>query len=137
MEILGPYKYNHFVYLTYDTAAHKILCLKTSISNYSDLVFHKYTFGKKCVLYAIENDSSLGSWTDELLLTVLSASDLKQIASECVYYKSHIVGAPPEMECIEYKKDFEFSGNRLHLKGTDFDYHAWKYVPYEKEYRLF
>ena len=131
----GGSKYKKFVYLTYDTAKKEILALRTRESSYSDLLFHVYEHGGKKVLYYMENHSSFGMGCMDINLAVLTPLGLEEICSECVYFSQDFYSEG--VDDIEYQKDFEFSLDKLRLTGTDFDYDAWKYVPYEKEYRLF
>jgi len=133
--VLDPFKVQHHLILIYDMSKKEISEMNYMYVLYTPILFHKYEYKGKTLLYAIGNNSSFGMATTELYFLAFSTKNLRLLFSECVLFSQEFYSN--EIEDIEFEKDFVFNGDKIEITGKDFDFDNMKYVDYSKTYMLY
>jgi len=133
--VLDPFKVQHHLLLIYDMSKKEISETNYTYALYTPILFHKYEYKGKGILYAIGNNSSFGMATTDLYFLAISTRNLKLLFSECVLFSQEFYSN--EIEDIEFEKDFVFNGDKIEITGKDFDFDKQDYVDYNKTYTLY
>lgn len=133
--VLDPLKVQHHLLLIYDMSKKEISEMNYMYVLYTPILFHKYEYKGKTLLYAIGNNSSFGMATTELYFLAFSTKNLRLLFSECVLFSQEFYSN--EIEDIEFEKDFVFNEDKIEITGKDFDFDNMKYVDYSKTYMLY
>lgn len=134
-ETFGHSKVKRHLLLIYNTAKKEISEMNYMYVLYTPILFHKYEYKGKTLLYAIGNNSSFGMATTELYFLAFSTKNLRLLFSECVLFSQEFYSN--EIEDIEFEKDFVFNEDKIEITGKDFDFDNMKYVDYSKTYMLY
>ncbi|MBP5575568.1 MAG: hypothetical protein J6X67_02225 [Treponema sp.] len=133
--VLDPFKVQHHLLLIYDMSKKEISETNYISVNYTPILFHKYDYKGKSLLYGIGNNSSSGMATTDIYLLALSTKNFELIFSECILFSQSFYSKG--MEDIKFEKDFVFNGDKIEITGKDFDFDNMKYVDYSKTYMLY
>ncbi len=133
--VLDPFKVQHHLLLIYDMSKKEISEMNYMYVLYTPILFHKYEYKGKGILYAIGNNSSFGMATTELYFLAFSTKNLRLLFSECVLFSQEFYSN--EIEDIEFEKDFVFNEDKIEITGKNFDFDNMKYVDYSKTYMLY
>lgn len=133
--VLDPLKVQHHLLLIYDMSKKEISEMNYMYVLYTPILFHKYEYKGKGILYAIGNNSSFGMATTDLYFLAFSTKNLRLLFSECVLFSQEFYSN--EIEDIEFEKDFVFNEDKIEITGKDFDFDNMKYVDYSKTYMLY
>ena len=133
--VLDPLKIQHHLILIYDMSKKEISETNYISVNYTPILFHKYDYKGKSLLYGIGNNSSSGMATTDIYLLALSTKNFELIFSECILFSQSFYSKG--MEDIKFEKDFVFNGDKIQITGKDFDFDNMKYVDYSKTYMLY
>ncbi len=133
--VLDPFKVQHHLILIYDMSKKEISEMNYMYVLYTPILFHKYEYKGKTLLYAIGNNSSFGMATTELYFLAFSTKNLRLLFSECVLFSQEFYSN--EIEDIEFEKDFVFNGDKIEITGKDFDFKKQDYVDYNKTYTIY
>ena len=133
--VLDPLKIQHHLILIYDMSKKEISEMNYMYVLYTPILFHKYEYKGKTLLYAIGNNSSFGMATTELYFLAFSTKNLRLLFSECVLFSQEFYSN--EIEDIEFEKDFVFNGDKIEITGKDFDFKKQDYVDYNKTYTIY
>ena len=133
--VLDPFKIQHHLILIYDMSKKEISEMNYISVNYTPILFHKYDYKGKTLLYAIGNNSSFGMATTELYFLAFSTKNLRLLFSECVLFSQEFYSN--EIEDIEFEKDFVFNEDKIEITGKDFDFNKQDYVDYNKTYTIY
>ncbi|MBP5746952.1 MAG: hypothetical protein J6W63_01145, partial [Treponema sp.] len=133
--VLDPFKIQHHLILIYDMSKKEISEMNYISVNYTPILFHKYDYKGKSLLYGIGNNSSSGMATTDIYLLALSTKNFELIFSECILFSQSFYSEG--MEDIKFEKDFVFNGDKIEITGKDFDFDNMKYVDYSKTYMLY
>ena len=133
--VLDPFKVQHHLLLIYDMSKKEISETNYISVNYTPILFHKYDYKGKSLLYGIGNNSSSGMATTDIYLLALSTKNFELIFSECILFSQSFYSEG--MEDIKFEKDFVFNGDKIEITGKDFDFDNMKYVDYSKTYMLY
>ena len=133
--VLDPFKVQHHLLLIYDMSKKEISEMNYISVNYTPILFHKYDYKGKSLLYGIGNNSSSGMATTDIYLLALSTKNFELIFSECILFSQGFYSKG--MEDIKFEKDFVFNGDKIEITGKDFDFDNMKYVDYSKTYMLY
>ena len=131
----GHPKVKRHLLLIYNTAKKEISETNYISVNYTPILFHKYDYKGKSLLYGIGNNSSSGMATTDIYLLALSTKNFELIFSECILFSQSFYSKG--MEDIKFEKDFVFNGDKIEITGKDFDFDNMKYVDYSKTYMLY
>lgn len=133
--VLDPLKVQHHLLLIYDMSKKEISETNYTYALYTPILFHKYEYKGKGILYAIGNNSSFGMATTDLYFLAISTRNLKLLFSECVLFSQEFYSN--EIEDIEFEKDFVFNEDKIEITGKDFDFNKQDYVDYNKTYTIY
>ncbi|MBR4384949.1 MAG: hypothetical protein IKP51_00335 [Treponema sp.] len=133
--VLDPFKVQHHLLLIYDMSKKEISEMNYMYVLYTPILFHKYEYKGKTLLYAIGNNSSFGMATTELYFLAFSTKNLRLLFSECVLFSQEFYSN--EIEDIEFEKDFVFNEDKIEITGKNFDFKKQDYVDYNKTYTLY
>ena len=133
--VLDPLKVQHHLLLIYDMSKKEISEMNYISVNYTPILFHKYDYKGKSLLYGIGNNSSSGMAITDIYLLALSTKNFELIFSECILFSQGFYSEG--MEDIKFEKDFVFNGDKIEITGKDFDFDNMKYVDYSKTYMLY
>lgn len=133
--VLDPFKVQHHLILIYDMSKKEISEMNYMYVLYTPILFHKYEYKGKTLLYAIGNNSSFGMATTELYFLAFSTKNLRLLFSECVLFSQEFYSN--EIEDIEFEKDFVFNEDKIEITGKNFDFKKQDYVDYNKTYTLY
>lgn len=133
--VLDPFKVQHHLLLIYDMSKKEISETNYTYALYTPILFHKYEYKGKGILYAIGNNSSFGMATTDLYFLAISTRNLKLLFSECVLFSQEFYSN--EIEDIEFEKDFVFNEDKIEITGKDFDFKKQDYVDYNKTYTIY
>ncbi|WP_191015069.1 hypothetical protein [Treponema zioleckii] len=131
-EVLGRDLLQHHIFFLCDEKSNEILAINYICTNYTPILFHRYEYGGKSILYGIGNNSSSGMATTDLYFVAVSAENLELLFSERVKFSQAFFSN--EVDDIAFERDFSFSKNSVVIKGKDFDFNNRKLVDYEKTY---
>lgn len=134
-ETFGHSKVKRHLLLIYNTAKKEISEMNYISVNYTPILFHKYDYKGKSLLYGIGNNSSSGMAITDIYLLALSTKNFELIFSECILFSQSFYSKG--MEDIKFEKDFVFNGDKIEITGKDFDFDNMKYVDYSKTYMLY
>lgn len=134
-ETFGHSKVKRHLLLIYNTAKKEISKTNYISVNYTPILFHKYDYKGKSLLYGIGNNSSSGMAITDIYLLALSTKNFELIFSECILFSQGFYSEG--MEDIKFEKDFVFNGDKIEITGKDFDFDNMKYVDYSKTYMLY
>ncbi len=133
--VLDPFKIQHHLLLIYDMSKKEISEMNYISVNYTPILFHKYDYKGKSLLYGIGNNSSSGMAITDIYLLALSTKNFELIFSECILFSQGFYSEG--MEDIKFEKDFVFNGDKIEITGKDFDFNKQDYVDYNKTYTLY
>lgn len=133
--VLDPFKVQHHLLLIYDMSKKEISEMNYMYVLYTPILFHKYEYKGKTLLYAIGNNSSFGMATTELYFLAFSTKNLRLLFSECVLFSQEFYSN--EIEDIEFEKDFVFNEDKIEITGKNFDFKKQDYVDYNKTYTIY
>lgn len=133
--VLDPFKVQHHLLLIYDMSKKEISEMNYMYVLYTPILFHRYEYKGKTLLYAIGNNSSFGMATTELYFLAFSTKNLRLLFSECVLFSQEFYSN--EIEDIEFEKDFVFNEDKIEITGKDFDFKKQDYVDYNKTYTIY
>jgi len=134
-EALGHDKIKHHVILIYSINKKEISEINYTYTKYTPILFHKYEYNGKSLLYGIGNNSSSGMATTDIYLLALSTKNLELLFSECVLFSQSFYSH--EIEDIEFEKDFVFNKDKIEITGKDFDFNKNEYVDYNRIYNIY
>lgn len=134
-ETLGRFLIKHHVIFIYDKNKKEITDINYLYVQYTPMLFHKYEYNGKCVLYGIGNNSSFGMVTTDMYLLVFSTDNLALKFSDCILFSQEFYSK--DIDDIEFEKDFIFNNEKIEIKGKEFDFNKNKYIDYYKVYNLF
>lgn len=123
-----------FIFLTYNKKSKEIENIQFANSNYTPIVFHKYSYNNKSILYAIANNSSSGTAVTDYYLITISPDKLDLYFSECILFSARFFSKG--VEDISFNKDFIFENDTIHIYGKDYNFDKQKYLDYDKTYKL-
>ena len=133
--VLDPFKVQHHLLLIYDMSKKEISEMNYMYVLYTPILFHKYEYKGKSLLYGIGNNSSSGMAITDIYLLALSTKNLRLLFSECVLFSQEFYSN--EIEDIEFEKDFVFNEDKIEITGKDFDFKKQDYVDYNKTYTIY
>lgn len=134
-ETLGHDKIKHHVILLYNINKKEITEINYMFVQYTPILFHKYEYNGKNILYGIGNNSSSGMAITDIYFLAILTKNLELLFSECILFSQSFYSN--EIEDIEFEKDFVFNEDKIEITGKDFDFKKQKYVDYTKIYKLF
>lgn len=134
-QILGRFLIQHHVFFKYDISKKEITEIQYIYTQYSPILFHKYEYNNKSILYGIGNNSSFGMARTDIYILAFSVDSLDLLFSDCILYSQSFYSK--EVEDINFEKDFTFNKDTLEITGQDFDFNEGKYIDYKKVYKLF
>ena len=134
-ETFGHSKVKRHLLLIYNTAKKEISETNYISVNYTPILFHKYDYKGKSLLYGIGNNSSSGMAITDIYLLALSTKNFELIFSEWILFSQGFYSEG--MEDIKFEKDFVFNEDKIEITGKDFDFDNMKYVDYSKTYMLY
>ena len=134
IKMLDRLLYQHQVFFIYDSRKKDVTSINYIHSNYTSILFHKYDFSGKNILYGIGNNSSMGMATTDIYFLAFSSKTLELLFSDCILFSQRFYSK--EIEDISFEKDFMFNENSIEIKGKDFDFKKREYISYEKIYNL-
>jgi len=132
---LGRFLVKHHVILIYDKNKKEIIDMNYLYTQYTPILFHKYEYNGKSVLYGIGNNSSFGMATTDMYLLVFSTDNLALKFSDCILFSQEYYSK--DIDDIAYEKDFIFNKDKIEITGKEFDFNKNKYIDYYKVYNLF
>lgn len=132
---LGRDVNKHHLILNYDTKKGEITDINYLYVQYTPILFHKYDYNGKSVLYGVGNNSSSGMAKTEMYLLVFSTETLDFKFSDCILFSQKYYSN--EVDDVKFEKDFLFNKDKIEIVGNDFDFDTGKYIKYKKEYNLF
>lgn len=135
VETLGRFLIKHHVIFIYDKNKKEITDMNYLYVQYTPILFHKYEYNGKSVLYGIGNNSSFGMAKTDMYLLVFSADNLTLKFSDCIMFSQEFYSK--DIDDIEFEKDFIFNNDKIEIKGKEFDFNKNKYIDYYKVYNLF
>lgn len=135
VETLGRFLIKHHVIFIYDKNKKEITDMNYLYVQYTPILFHKYEYNGKSVLYGIGNNSSFGMAKTDMYLLVFSTDNLTLKFSDCIMFSQEFYSK--DIDDIEFEKDFIFNNDKIEIKGKEFDFNKNKYIDYYKVYNLF
>lgn len=130
----GHSKIKHHVVLLYNSKKKQITEINYIATQYTPILFHKYEYEDKSILYGIGNNSSSGTATTDIYLLALSTENLELLFSECILFSQNFYSS--EIQDIKFEKDFIFYKDKIVITGNDFDFKKYEYFKYDKIYSL-
>ena len=134
-KFFGHTKVKHHVILIYNIMEKQITEINYMSVQYTPILFQKYEYNGKSILYGIGNNSSFGMAITDIYFLALSAKNLELLFSECILFSQSFFSK--EIEDIKFEKDFIFKEDKIEITGKDFDFKKKEYADYTKIYNLY
>jgi hypothetical protein len=131
-KVFGHPKIQHHIILLYDTKKKQITAIDYLYTQYTPILFRKYKYKDKSILYGIGNNSSSGMAITDMYLLGFSTKNLKLLFSECVMFSQSFYSS--EIQDIKFEKNFFFFNDFVVINGKDFDFKKQKYIKYNRVY---